>query len=579
MIIGKDYQRYKKILFLEGGLSFAGFTLLNGIFLIGFALALGANEFQLGILLAIPLFANLLQIVSAFILEKTGTKKWTTIISLSLGRGLWLVVVLIAFMLIDSADNVYLFGVILLFSSLFSAIGNLALLSWIKDLVPVARLGRFLGKRNMYASLGGAIVYLAGAGLIDKYKSLESYGFIFLFALMLGLIATFLFKGIPEKKKRIKAISVGKFSKRLCLCFKDAKFKPLLYFGILWGFSVNIAAPFILVYLINDLKMSFFYVTIFLLVDTVFRIYGLNLWRHIADTFGARPTLIISATATTLTPLAFLFINKTDFLSYTIIAFIFIVGAVSYAGVDISIAQVLFKTSPRKYDAYYLSAFSSLIGLSSALGPIIGGYIAVLIRNSTIPLHNGLRPLQYVFLISFLLRVICVQLISKIHEDKAREVNDIIERMRSLKLASFFINYYSIADYTSKIVLMPQKQLFILQRKTMIRLTKDVEKTKSLLLSIKQSLDSFKTNKLAYYKTRFKKLDKNLNQHVLCLEYIKPTTYYNAPNKILTDIKILERKMEEKSRQNMIEHVQKLKKSVERSHIKLVKLVEKKVKI
>ena len=104
------YYEVKNKLFIEGALSFANFTLLNGIFLVGFALALGANNFQLGILLAIPLFANLLQLFSAFILESTGTKKWTTLLSLFFGRYLWIVVVLIAFGFFGEENFLLLFS-------------------------------------------------------------------------------------------------------------------------------------------------------------------------------------------------------------------------------------------------------------------------------------------------------------------------------------------------------------------------------------------------------------------------------------------------------------------------------------
>ena len=97
MALENRYSQSKNRFYLESSFSFANFTLLNGIFLIGFALALGANNLQLGLLLAIPLFANLLQLTSAFILEITGTRKVTTLVSLLLGRVAWIPIILIAF--------------------------------------------------------------------------------------------------------------------------------------------------------------------------------------------------------------------------------------------------------------------------------------------------------------------------------------------------------------------------------------------------------------------------------------------------------------------------------------------------
>lgn len=63
-----DVQRQQalRISILDGALATAGASLAGGIFLVGFALqVLNANAFQIGILAALPTFANLLQMVGA----------------------------------------------------------------------------------------------------------------------------------------------------------------------------------------------------------------------------------------------------------------------------------------------------------------------------------------------------------------------------------------------------------------------------------------------------------------------------------------------------------------------------------
>jgi len=464
MELKKRFREFKNKLYVEGAFSFANTTLLTGIFLVGFALALGADNFQLGILMAIPLFANLIQLFSAFILESTGTKKYTTLISLFLGRFAWVIVILMAFGFIKEKTPIIILIIVLILSNFLNAIGNLSLLSWMKDLVLIRRLGRFLGKRNIYASIGGMVAYLGGAYFLDKFDGPKTYGYLFLFATTLGFIALFYLINIPEKKQKIKAINPIKFFNRLKLSFIDTNFRPLLYFGLLWGFAINIASPFFIVFMLDDLALSFFLVSILLIVDTLSRIYGLNIWRVIADKFGAKPTLIVTATIVSLTPFWFIFINQTNYL---FLFLIFLVSGASFAGVDIAVSQVLFKSAPRKNDAYYLSAFTSSTGLISGLGPIIGGFLAVFIKNNThLPLMNLLPSLKYIFLASFILRASCIPLISRIIEPKAREVNDVIKRMKTLRFFSFFTNLYSFANHTSKIVLIPEKQFFTLQRET-----------------------------------------------------------------------------------------------------------------
>ncbi len=555
-----SFSELKNRLYAEGALSFANTTLLNGIFLVGFGLALGANNLQLGILLAIPLFTNLLQLVSAFILEATGTKKGTTLVSLFFGRFLCLITVLIAFGLVKE-NPILLFTIVLIISNMFIAIGNLSLLSWFKDLVPIRRLTRFLGKRNMYASAGGIVAYLAGSYAIDRFPGIRTYGFLFLFATIIGLIGLLHLKSIPEKKRKIKAINPKIFLKRLSLPFKDANFRPLLYFGLPWAFSINLAAPFFLVFMLDDLSLSLFLVSGFLVIDRLAKIYGLNLWRKIADKFGARPTLTISATVTGFVPLAMFFVNKNNYL---LIPLIFIISAISYAGVDIAISQVLFKSAPRKYDAYYLSSFSSLTGISSALGPIIGGFIAILIKNNqNIPFMDILSPLKYIFLLSFILRVSCIPLIAGIHEKRAREVNDIIERMKELKFASFFINIYSFAEYTSKIVLVPQKQLFILQRKTIFRMRKDLRDVRAFLPKIASSLNNITMKNIQYYKARIRGQEQVLEKQVEKLEYAEGSKFAKISQQALSKMQSLESSFETESKTKATQKAKEVKKAVE----------------
>ena len=72
---------------IDGALSAVMGSLAGGIFLIGFAIkVLKATPEQIGILAALPMFANLVQIFGSYLIEKTGKKKPLCIISILLSR-------------------------------------------------------------------------------------------------------------------------------------------------------------------------------------------------------------------------------------------------------------------------------------------------------------------------------------------------------------------------------------------------------------------------------------------------------------------------------------------------------------
>jgi hypothetical protein len=63
-------------------------TLIEGAFLTGFALALGANELHIGIVAAIPLLWNMFQYIGAYLVKKNGKRKPVSIKSATAARHL-----------------------------------------------------------------------------------------------------------------------------------------------------------------------------------------------------------------------------------------------------------------------------------------------------------------------------------------------------------------------------------------------------------------------------------------------------------------------------------------------------------
>lgn len=571
------YRKYKNNLFFEGGLSFANFTLLNGVFLIGFALAIGANNFQIGILVSIPLFANLIQLFSAYILEATGTKKWTTIASHLVGRGLWIVMILIAFGIIGiNKITLIFFTIILLISSLFISIGNLSLLSWMKDLVPENLLAKFWGKRNTYASIAGIIVYLTGSFLVDRFTGIKIFGYIFGAGMAFGIITLLILLPLPERKRKIKAINPKKFIKRLKIPFNDDNFRPLVIFGIAWTFSINIASAYFLVYLIKDLKVSFFIVTFFLVTEIFARVLGLRTFPPFVEKYGAKPNLKFTATIATLTPFVFLFVNESNYIIGLVMYFI--VGYI-YAGFDIAIGQILFKSASRKYDAYYLSSYTALTNVAAAIGPIIGGLIALIVTSNSHNHYFNLMPaLKYVFLVSFVFRLSSLSFINNIIEPAAGDVKDIIIRVKQLKYMSFLVSIFSFANYTSRLVLEPQKQLFFLQRKVALRMKKDVHNSIDLITKAKSSLKRIRKTDYNYFKKKIRQINKDLEEHLSELFYFKGTHLHRLPHLARKKLHKFQKNMDDKPKVTIHKDADKIEIVLSNYHKKLKKSLEEDIK-
>jgi MFS family permease len=237
--------------------------------------------------------------------------------------------------------------------------------------------------------------------------------------------------------------------------------------------------------MLNDIGISFFIVTIFLVVDSIARIYGMSIWGKLGDRLGAKGMLVFGATISSTTPLLFVFITRSNYL---LIIPIFLISAFAYAAVDVSLSQLLFKLTPRKDDAIFLTSFYMISGLSAGIGPILGGFLAFFVEK----LNFSFSSLFFVFALSFLLRIAALPWIRKIEERDARDINDVKDNIRAIRVISFVTNYYDIASLISRLVLLSQQQLIIIQKKAYLNLKESIKK--SIVLSRKARIAIGRSN-------------------------------------------------------------------------------------
>src|SRR3954463_6430894 len=74
-------RRALRLSIVEGSLSNIHVTVCAGAFLTGFALMLGAGDFELGLIAALPFLGQLFQFVGAYLEERLGERRRMTVIS------------------------------------------------------------------------------------------------------------------------------------------------------------------------------------------------------------------------------------------------------------------------------------------------------------------------------------------------------------------------------------------------------------------------------------------------------------------------------------------------------------------
>ena len=145
-------------------------SVTSGVLFTNFLLKLGASNVEIGLLSAVPMVANFLQPVGAYLSDRMTSRRRYNLFVFGLSRLLWLMLVLeIAWASWHHTEGDQLLqwtlGIVLV-ANLLVALGSASWLSWMAALVPDQLRGRYFGFRNSASSLTGLVfVPLMGLGV------------------------------------------------------------------------------------------------------------------------------------------------------------------------------------------------------------------------------------------------------------------------------------------------------------------------------------------------------------------------------------------------------------------------------
>jgi len=227
----QDVNKGLRWLTWEGTVSLGFSSITTSGFLVAFALALGANNFQIGILAAIPFIMHIVQLPSIWLVEKLRMRKTIAILSWFPAQLLWFPIALIPFSIgVPSAAAISLLLWLMTARGLLNAVCNAAWNGWIRDLIPQSILGRFWSRRLAFATTSAVIFSLEKAPQFGNALEFPSRIVIFLIGLIfVYLVFTALFF-------RYTVISIDRGN------YKQAK--RWTFVGALFGLMIGYIIPF-----------------------------------------------------------------------------------------------------------------------------------------------------------------------------------------------------------------------------------------------------------------------------------------------------------------------------------------------
>ena len=376
-----DDRRVLRLILYDALASEAMGTLTTGVFLVGFAVALGANNFAIGVLAAVPFFVQLLQVPAVLLVERWRVRRDICVFSTAVGRA-FLVGAAAAPLIGGSLAVVALIASLAIYQGM-AAIAGCAWNSWMRDLVPSAQYGRFFGRRTAVTTALSVVVALGGGVLIDLWKdyvpeyAVFGYSLLFLVSTIVGYIGVYLLRITPDKPMA-PAEKAGPALALLVAPLREANFRRLIIFLASWNFAANLAAPFFTVYMLKSLDYPMITILALTTASQLSNIAALGLWGALIDRFSNKSVLEIAAPLFLACTLAWTLTGVPWVKPFTLylLAVIHVLMGVATAGVGLASGNIAMKLSPAGQATAYLAANAVISAAAAAAAPILGGRFA-----------------------------------------------------------------------------------------------------------------------------------------------------------------------------------------------------------
>jgi len=389
------------------GMLFA--TCLSLQFVTQFAIQMGATKFQLGLLTSLPLLTYPFQLLSAYLIERIRQRKKFWLVLSVVYRLLWLPMTAIPFLI----GREHQFWQIHIFLFLFFVANTLAALtvppwfSWMADLVPPERAGKFWSRRTavlnaiMFSSL------LFGVFVdwdVFPKGSFLPFAILFGLGVVVGELDLLIHAKIPEPPMRASQQKLNLLA-MLGEPIRNPHFRRFLVWNCTWSFSVTLFNAYFMVYFLEELHLSQFFISVLISTSLVARVFMARYWGYLADRFGHTAVNTICDFGLVAVPLAFLFVTPENCVWLLILVHAW--AGTFGVGLDSASTALMLRLSSAENKSMFIAVLMSVVGIVAAIAPLVGGWILQVYEDQhTRLLFWEFDNFQMLFLVGFGLRLV-----------------------------------------------------------------------------------------------------------------------------------------------------------------------------
>ncbi|WP_434348956.1 MFS transporter [Myxococcus virescens] len=396
----------------------AGATVLTA-----WAIALKLGPFLVGVMTALPFFAQFVQFPAAWLTGLFG-HRCVALTAVCLSRVVMFPLAVLPWLGLPFESQQRLLLTVAGVSAALSVVGNNAWVAWMGELVPRAVRGRFFGRRTALTTLAGTLASLGAGLLMDRLRPADGVGvalpLLALGACVMGIVTTLFMASQhdPAPPGTTPPLEL----KGALVPFKDGNARRVLTYQVAWNAAVGVSAPFFALHSLQNLEMTFVIMALHAASVAGVRILAAPLWGRAIDRCGAQPVLMACSLGIAAIPALWLLPSAGTLCP---LLFDVLLAGALWSGHGLAIFELPLTVAPRKNRPFYLAAFATAGGLAYTAAAALGGAIAAALPTQfTLGGHVWVN-LHVLFVLSSVARLGAALLTARIPEPGAHPVRSV----------------------------------------------------------------------------------------------------------------------------------------------------------
>jgi MFS family permease len=449
-------------------------ALYGGVILVGFALELGATPWHIGLLAAIPFFAQLAQLPAIALVERVRQRRKIAVAAVTISRLMIALLALVALMP-DHMSALYTLLIAQVCITVFGSIGGCSLNSWMHQLLAREGLGALFSRRLFWSTVLASLGALSAGFLVQHWpgaERLHAYALAFLAAGIVGFVSTYYLTTVPEPVMARTGPPTPLLA-MLAAPFGDDNFRRVIVFMASWNFASNLAAPFVTVYLLKQLGYGIATVTTLWIASQVANAFTLYAWGRLSDRLSNKAILALALPVFLgcLIALPFTAIPHPHRLTLPLLYLIHAVMGAAAGGIALATGNLGLKLAPQGRGTSYLAALGLAGAAAGGLAAMLGGALAGWFKTRELQVfvhftspgaaHElvvmSFRHWEFLFAISFLCGAYVLHALSRINEGPQVSERQVMQEF--VQEASRSLAQLSPIDGLKDVLLMPLGRL------------------------------------------------------------------------------------------------------------------------